>query len=87
MEPGQQVAIWLHDHAAKLFLGLNAKHSVSRWVAIGKVVDLPSSPIGVWVDVTYVEERRPSTKGKIKRIRYDVKPGQCLMRWDYMITA
>jgi hypothetical protein len=86
MEPGQQVAIWLHDKAAKLFLGLNEKHPVSRWIAIGEVVDRPNAPIGVWVDVTYVEERRPSTKGKVKRVRYGVKPGQCLIRWDYMIT-
>lgn len=43
--------------------------------------------IGVWVDVTYVEERRPSTRSEIKRVRYAVKPGQCLIRWDYVITA
>jgi hypothetical protein len=75
MEPGQRVAIWPPEKAAKLFLGRNEKNPVSRWVAIGEVVDRPNSPIGMGVDVTYVEERRPSTKGNVKRVRYGVKPG------------
>lgn len=88
MEPNQYVAIWLHDEAAKLFLGLMAHRHVSRWVLVGMVLDLPQNPIGVWIDVNFVEERRPSTtKGKTKRVHYGVKPGQCLIRWDYMITA
>jgi hypothetical protein len=58
---------------------------VSRWVVVGTVLDLVS-PIGVWLDVKYVEERRPAAEGA-KRVRYDVKPGQCLIRWDYVITV
>jgi len=86
MEPRQQVALWLHDDAAKLFLGLDTKHPVSRWVVVGEVLDL-TSPIGLWLDVFFVEERRPLAKGKTKRVRYDVKPGQCLIRWEYIISA
>lgn len=87
MEPGQQVAIWLHDKAAKLFLGLDERHPTSRWVAVGTILPLPHPPIGLWVNVEYVEERRPSTGNKLERVRYGVKPGQCVIRWDYMITA
>src|SRR3989338_2605311 len=86
MKPGQQVAIWLHDAAAKLFLGLGEKHPVGQWVAVGEVMDIPS-PIGVWINISYVEERRPVDEGKTKLVRYGVKPGQCLIRWDYVITA
>ena len=85
MKPHQQVAIWLHDPAAKLFLGLDAKRPVSRWVAVGTVLEM-ASPIGVWLDVSFVEERRLGPKGKSKRVRYGVKPGQCLIRWEYIIT-
>ncbi len=86
MQEGQLVAIWMHDEAAKLFLGLAGKRPVSRWVVVATVMD--ESPIGRWVDVHYVEERRPEMKDeKAKIVRWGVKPGQCLIRWDYMITA
>jgi hypothetical protein len=83
MKPDQQVAIWLHDKAAKLFLGLGEKHPVSRWVVVGKVLPTEST-IGVWLDVVYVEERK--SKEKSDRQHYDVTPQQCLIRWDYVIT-
>src|SRR3972149_1364487 len=47
MQPGQQVAIGLHDKAAKLFLGLDERHPTSRWVAVGAILPLPHPPIGV----------------------------------------
>jgi len=86
MQAGQLVAIWMHDEAAKLFLGLQGERPVSRWVVVGAVMD--ESPIGRSVDVTRIEERRPPTKGKkTKRVIWTVKPGQCLIRWDYVIMA
>ena len=87
MEPGQQVAIWLHDKAAKLFLGLDENHPAGRWAVIGHILDITSPSIGVWVDVMYVDERRPIPDGKTKVIRYSVEPGQCLIRWDSVIAA
>ena len=91
MEPGQQVAIWLHDQAAKLFLGLPDRHPVSRWLVYGTVLPI-QTPIGVWLDVKFVEERRAGGKQKDihyggKRIHYNVGPAPCLIRWDYVITA
>lgn len=86
MKKGQLVAIWMYDEAAKLFLGLPREHPVSRWVLVGTVMD--ESPIGRWVDVHRLEERRPATEGnEAKRVIWTVKPGQCLIRWDYVITA
>jgi hypothetical protein len=85
LDKGQLLAIWLHDAAAKLFLGLHDKRPVSRWAVVGTVMD--DSPIGVWVDVKHIAERRPVAKGKIKQVAWTVHPGQCLIRWDYIITA
>jgi hypothetical protein len=88
MEPDQQVAIWIHDAAAKLFLGLNEKHPVSRWVVIGVGLHKNPSPIGPWLNVTYIEERRPmGGKKSDKIIRYGIKPGQAVIRWEYIITV
>ena len=37
MKEGQVVAVWLHDAAARLFLGLRPGSVPSRWVVIGTV--------------------------------------------------
>jgi len=85
MDQGQQVAIWLFDTGAKLFLGLDANGPVSRWVVVGAVLPLQDPSIGVWLDVKYVEEVRPGDPKE--RIRYGLKPGSCLIRWDFIITV
>lgn len=86
METGEVLGIWLHDAAAKLFLGIQTERPLSRWVVIGTVME--PTPIGIWVDVQHVEERRPATNGdEAKRVMWGVKPGQCLIRYDYIITA
>ena len=88
MEPDEQVGLWLHDPAAKLLLGLTEHgRPVSRWVVVGKVVDPNWSPIGALVDVAYVEELRPSPDHTDARISWTVHPGQCVIRWDYIITV
>ncbi len=74
MRPDQQVAIWLHDKAAKLLLGLAGERPVSRWGVVGTIRDLPC-PIGIWLDVSYVEERRLVAKDKEKRVHYGVSRG------------
>jgi hypothetical protein len=86
MKRGQRVAMWLHDKAAKAFLGVTAERPVSRWVLVGKVADPIPEPIGVWVDVEYILERRPEQGGE-KQIKYTVNPIRCLIRWDYIITV
>ena len=66
MEQGELVAVWLHDDAAKLFLGLHDHQSVSRWVSGRAGREEPG--IGIWVDVKYVEERRAIGEDKAKRV-------------------
>jgi hypothetical protein len=88
MNPGQQIAIRLHADAAKLILGVvSDTPPTGIWFAVGAVVDMPS-PIGLWVDISHFEERRMPTDGgkETKRLRYDVKPGQWLIRYEHVIT-
>jgi hypothetical protein len=88
MQPNQKVAIWIHDEAAKLFLGLESDRPASRWAVVGTVLPEMESPIGVWVDVAHVEERRTNAMtGERTKVAWTVQPGQCLIRWDYIITA
>jgi hypothetical protein len=42
---------------------------------------------GALVDVAYVEELRPSPDHTDVRISWTVHPGQCVIRWDYIITV
>ena len=89
MEAGQQVAIWLHDEAARLFLVTTRKPEdgeVSGWFIDGTIMDR-QAPISVWVDIAYVEERRTLLDGTQKIIRYGVRPGKCLVRWEYIIKV
>ena len=87
METGEVLGIWLHDAAAKLFLGIQGERQVSRWVVVGTVME--PTQIGIWVDVQRVEERRPAQRkgDEAKRVMWGVKPGQCLIRYDSIITA
>ena len=83
MNSNEVVAIWLHDYSARLFLGLHGDRPVSRWVVMGTVMD--PTPIGVWINIDHIEERRRGEKDT--KVLWTVKPGQCLIRWDYVITA
>jgi hypothetical protein len=86
MKNGEILAIWLHDAAAKLFLGIQGERPVSRWVVVGTVME--PTPIGIWVNIDHIEERRPEFQGQEpRRVQWGVKPGQCVIRYDYMITA
>ena len=89
MDPEQQVAIWIHDEAARLFLATLRKPDegeTSAWFINGVMINR-QAPIGVWVDVAYVEERRTQADGTRKTIRYGMKPGQCVVRWEYIIKV
>ena len=87
MQANQKVAVWIHDEAAKLFLGLRGKRAPSRWAVVGTVLPDMDSPIGIWIDIEHVEERRTGTKGKLTKVAWTIHPGQCLIRWDFIITA
>jgi len=87
MKPGDRVAIWLYDREAKLFLGLTGERPTSRFAVIGKIVDPAGSPIGPWVEIEHVEERRPEAEGKTKKVLWKFKQTTCLIRWDYMISG
>ena len=87
MQANQKVAIWILDDAAKLFLGLEVGRPVGRWVVVGTVLPDMESPLGVWVDVAHVEERRTDEKGQLTKVAWTVKPSQCLIRYDYIITV
>ena len=50
-------------------------------------MDPIAAPIGVWFHVEYIEERRPQVGEADKHIRYGIKPGQALIRWDYIYCA
>lgn len=89
MQKDEVVAIWMHDAAAKLFVGLQGEQGnrpLSRWVLVGKIMD--QTPIGHWVDVQYLEERRSKPEWpEAEKVQWNVHPGQCLIRWEYIITA
>jgi hypothetical protein len=87
VNPGDFLALWIEDGAAKRILALSSNHPVSRWVVVGDVLDLPLLPIGLWFHVEYIEERRPQVGEADKIVRYGVKPGQSLIRWDYIYFA
>ena len=84
------MAIWLHDESARLFLVTTATSSpegeVSGWFVVGTIMER-QAPIGLWVDIAYVEERRTYVDGTRKTIRYDIKPSQCVVRWEYIIKV
>ena len=87
MEPGEKVALWIYDESAQRILALPSTHPVSRWVIVGDVMDAQTVPIGLWFHVDYFEERRPQVGEADKIVRYAVKPGQCMIRWDDIYIA
>jgi len=87
VQAGDFLALWIENSAAKRILALPADHPVSRWVIVGNVMDLTAVPIGVWFHVEYIEERRPQVGEQDKHIRYGIKPGQALIRWDCIYFA
>jgi hypothetical protein len=88
MKPHEIVALWIHDEAAKRILALTSHHPFSRWVIIGVVIDTQTVPVGLWVNVTYFEERRPQPGGQPdKKVHYAVTPTECLIRWDDVYVA
>lgn len=82
MKKRDYIAAWLHDGYARLFLGgaPPVQGTTSRWVIAGQRHE--DDPIGVWIEVARVEERRSDGK----RIIYTVSPNMCLVRWDGIIT-
>ena len=87
MKKGDFIAVWLHDSAAREFLGLNKAKKPSRWVMLAQIED-PEGAVGPWLSIEYIEERRPSHgASKEKRIRYTVTPKICLIRYDFIVTA
>jgi len=87
VQPGDVLALWIDDSAAKRILALPEDHPVSRWAVVGDVMDLAPTPLGIWFHVEYFEERRPQEGAPDKHIRYGIKPGQALIRWDYIYLA
>jgi hypothetical protein len=87
MVEGELLAIWLHDDAAKLFLGIqDPQHPRSRWAVLCRV--MKPTPIGIWVNVQRVEERRPATGDEPEqRVAWTVQPSQHIIRYEYIITA
>jgi hypothetical protein len=88
MEAGQRVGIWLHDKAARVFLGLTDERPPRRWVVIGKVAQVAEIPIGIWIDVeSILEVHEQEGQANVKRIEHGVRPSLCVIRWDYIITV
>ena len=84
IQTGKYLAIWIHDEAARLFLGLQRKpEELSRWAFIGKVITEPDS-VGVWLSINSIQEREFG--GGILKT-WTVSPDTCLIRWEYIITA
>jgi hypothetical protein len=87
VEAGQRVGIWFDDDAAKLFLGLTGQHPKSRWFVVGKVAQILETPIGKWIDVEFVLEVRRDGQDKGKRVKHEIRPSLCVIRWDYIISV
>ena len=87
MKKGDYLIVWLLDSAAKLFLGLPEDGQVKRrWCIHGKIAQDIESPIGIWVEVLFLEEREISETAKVVRT-WNVNPPICLVRWDFIIHA
>jgi hypothetical protein len=83
LQSGTSVVLWIFDEAARLFLGLHCpKDEVCRWAIIG-TVDREQAGVGVWLDITRLEERQGNDVTKV----WTVQPSVCLIRWNYIITA
>ena len=83
MEPGDYLAIWLSDSAAKLFLGLPEPTTESRWCALGTMKG--QWPNGVWLDVDAIHEIKGPNNNVVRE--WGVKPKGCLIRWEFMTHA
>ena len=80
LENKQRVAVWLFDQWARTLLGAPGAASPSRWVAVGKVVEVV--PQGVWITTKRIEEWKPDgTKDAWKST-----PRTLLIRWEAIIT-
>src|ERR1700730_19127073 len=86
------VAIWLLDEAARLFLGLSqltkgaavAEDGPTRWEVLGKVQSHGESPVGVWLEIDVLKERR-GPKAQVTQV-WKVSPPLCLIKWDFIIS-
>jgi hypothetical protein len=77
------VGIWLHDEAAKLFLGLPMPTTKSRWEILGKL-ESGESGVGIWVEIDVLNERK-GPDSKVART-WKGRPPLCLIKWSYIIT-
>jgi hypothetical protein len=89
MERGDPLIVWLHENAARLFLGLplpirdqTQEASKIRWCILGTFVEEPS-PVGMWLDVQVLQER----EGDQVVRNWMVDPPTCLVRWEFIIHA
>jgi hypothetical protein len=83
MKKGDYIVLWLHDKAAKLFLGLPEGGPIRRWNIYGTMAD--HEPVGIWVDVQGLEEREMPGNNIVQT--WTVNPRVCLVRWDFVIHA
>jgi hypothetical protein len=81
---GKYLAVWLHDEAAKLFLGLPQSTTESRWAVLGMGVSEGESLHGLWLEVDTLQERKGPDANVARNWR--VRPPVCLIKWEWIIT-
>jgi hypothetical protein len=81
MQVGQKYAVWLHDQAARAFLGIDTEQPQSRWVALGECIG-EEGGVGFWLRIDHLEQW--TATGETRPI--SVSPADCLIRWSDVIT-
>ena len=85
---GKYLAVWLHDEAAKLLLGLPQPTTESRWAVLGVAQPDAETPNGLWIEVDVLQERKGPDAKVIRKWKLQPLPHRvCLIRWPWIITV
>jgi hypothetical protein len=80
MEARQQIAVWMHDAAAKLFLGLTSRQA-SRWVIIRRC---STGQARGSMSRSWKNGAARAMRGEVHPLQR--QPSQCVIRYDHIIT-
>ena len=86
-DQGREVAVWLHDAAARRIVGITdatQPSTLSRWAIQGRLVREVGA--GIWLRADTVQEFRPLPDGTVKQINWMFKSGELLVMWNAVLT-
>ena len=82
----QKAAVWLDDDWARRILGApSVGPDISRWVAIGTLIERASE--GIWLESGRIEEWQYKDMKHVNTVAWKFTPPTLLLRWHTIITV